>query len=109
MHPDWSHAVDWITDKVAIGNYAEAQDAELLKEHAFCSIVSLDGTLSPGRAAEFGLAEVVSYRLIDGPGNDLRVIQYASTTCTDSFAIMPRCWFIATPVGVGRSPLSLVT
>jgi protein-tyrosine phosphatase len=69
--------LDWITDEVAIGNYLEAQDAALLTQHAFRSVVSLDGTLSDTHAAEFGLAEVASYRLIDGPGNDLRVFRLA--------------------------------
>jgi protein-tyrosine phosphatase len=70
-------ALDWITDEVAIGNYLEARDAAFLKQHAFRSLVSLDGSLSASHAAEFGLAEVVAYRLIDGAGNDLRVFQYA--------------------------------
>jgi protein-tyrosine phosphatase len=69
--------LDWITDEVAIGNYLEAQDAALLKQHAFRSVVSLDGTLSTKQAAEFGLSEVASYQLVDGAGNDLRVFQLA--------------------------------
>jgi dual specificity phosphatase 12 len=70
--------MDWITDRVAIGNHLEAQDAELLKRHAFRSVLSLDGTLAADRAAEFGLAEVVPYRLVDGAGNDLRVFRLAT-------------------------------
>ena len=66
--------MDWITDRVAIGNYLEAQDTDLLRRHAFRSVLSLDGTL----AAEFGLAEVVPYRLVDGAGNDLRVFRLAA-------------------------------
>ena len=69
--------MDWITDEVAIGNYLEAQDVALLKQHAFRSVVSLDGSLSAKSAAEFGLAEVAAYRLIDGAGNDLRLFRYA--------------------------------
>jgi protein-tyrosine phosphatase len=69
--------MDWITDQVAIGNYLEAQDAALLKQHAFRSVLSLDGTLTAKQAAEFGLAEVASHRLIDGAGNDLRVLRFA--------------------------------
>jgi hypothetical protein len=69
--------LDWITEEVAIGNYREAQNAALLEQHAFRSVVSLDGTLSFGQAAEFGLFEVASYRLIDGAGNDLRVFRFA--------------------------------
>ncbi len=69
--------VDWITDEVAIGNYLEALDAALLKQHGFRSALSLDGTLTEQHAAQFGLSEVVSYRLVDGPGNDLRVFRFA--------------------------------
>jgi hypothetical protein len=53
--------MDWITDQVAIGNYQEAQDAALLKHNGFRSALSLDGTLAERHAAEFGLAQVVSY------------------------------------------------
>ena len=70
--------MDWITDTVAIGNHAEARDAELLRRHAFRSVLSLDGSLAADRAAEFGLAEVVPYRLVDGAGNDLRVFRLAA-------------------------------
>jgi protein-tyrosine phosphatase len=69
--------MDWITDEVAIGNYLEALDGSLLKQHGFRSVLSLDGTLTEQHAAQFGLAEVVSYQLIDGPGNDLRVFCFA--------------------------------
>ena len=44
--------MDWITDEVAIGNYLEAQDAALLMQHAFRSVVSLDGTLSAREIAQ---------------------------------------------------------
>jgi protein-tyrosine phosphatase len=69
--------MDWITERVAIGNHLEARDIALLKQHAIRSVVSLDGSLRPGDAAEFGLAEVASYQLIDGAGNDPRVFRYA--------------------------------
>ena len=69
--------MDWITDKVAIGNYLEAQDTVLLKQHAFRSVVSLDGTLVAQHAEQFQLSEIASYRLIDGAGNDLRLFRLA--------------------------------
>ena len=65
-------AVDWITDQVALGNYQEARDSALLKLHGFRPALSLDGALAEQDATEFGLSEVVSYPLVDGPGNDLR-------------------------------------
>ena len=60
--------MDWITDEVAIGSYLEAQDAALLKQHAFRSMVSLDGSLTARHAAELGLAEVAAYRLVRAQG-----------------------------------------
>jgi protein-tyrosine phosphatase len=69
--------LDWITDEVAIGNYLEAQDPALLKQYAFKSVLSLDGTLSGRKATEFGLSEVATYRLIDGAGNDPRALRFA--------------------------------
>lgn len=69
--------MDWTTDDVAIGNSVEARDVALLERHAFRSAVSLDGTLQSADAAAFGLAEVAAHRLIDGPGNQLRVFANA--------------------------------
>ncbi len=67
----------WITGRVAIGNYLEVRGATLLKEQGFRSAISLDGTLAEQQAVEFGLFEVASYSLVDGPGNDLRVFRFA--------------------------------
>ena len=69
--------MDWITDQIAIGNYLEAKDVALLKQHGFRSALSLDGTLAERHAAQFGLDKVASYPLIDGSGNDLRVFRFA--------------------------------
>jgi protein-tyrosine phosphatase len=69
--------MDWITDEIAIGNFAESQDVALLKASRIRSILSLDGSLDRQHAAELGVAEVVGYPLIDGPGNDLRVMEFA--------------------------------
>jgi len=69
--------VDWITDQVAIGNYLEAQDPALLRQHRFRSVMSLDGTLAADDADRLGVGAVVALRLIDGAGNDLRVVRRA--------------------------------
>lgn len=91
-----------ITDEVAIGNYLETRDVELLKQHGFRSILSLDGTLTAKHAAEFGLAKVASYRLIDGPGNDLRVFRLAINDLSGWPGCIPRCWCSATRARAGR-------
>ena len=69
--------MDWITDQVALGNYQEARDSALLKLQGFRPALSLDGALAEQDATEFGLSEVVSYPLVDGPGNDLHIIRFA--------------------------------
>ena len=63
--------VDWITNNIAIGNYLEAQDPALLRQHGIRTVVSLDDILCSEQATEMGLAEVVCVRLVDGAGNEL--------------------------------------
>jgi protein-tyrosine phosphatase len=75
--------MDWITDEVAIGNYLEAQDTALLRASRFRSVLSLDGTLTPGQAADLGVEEVVVIRLLDGPGNDLFTFRRAVAAVTE--------------------------
>ena len=35
--------MDWITDQIAIGNYLDAQDLELLRREGIAPILCLDG------------------------------------------------------------------
>jgi protein-tyrosine phosphatase len=72
--------VDWITETVAIGNYLEAQDTDLLRREGFRAALSLDGTLSPDHASGLGLAEVVAVRLVDGAGNPVAAFRHAVET-----------------------------
>jgi Dual specificity phosphatase, catalytic domain len=65
--------VDWITERIAIGNFLEAQDPALLRQHGVRSVLSLDGTLSPADAPRLCVDVVAAFRLIDGAGNDPRV------------------------------------
>lgn len=69
--------MDWITDAVAIGNYLEAQDADLLRREGVASALSLDRTLQGRAPAELGLREVEAVPLVDGPGNDPRLFRRA--------------------------------
>jgi hypothetical protein len=66
--------VDWITDRVAIGDHAEARDAGLLRRQGIRSVLSLDGSLTPGDAEGLGVAAVVAFDLIDGAGNEPGVL-----------------------------------
>ncbi len=62
--------MDWITDTIAIGNYLEAQDEQLLKGQSIASVLSLDGTLRGVDAGALGLREIEIVPLEDRPGND---------------------------------------
>jgi len=65
--------VDWITDQIAIGNYLDAQDIELLCHSKIMSALSLDGTLYGRVPAECGLQRIECVMLEDAPGNDPRL------------------------------------
>jgi protein-tyrosine phosphatase len=72
--------MNWIDDHVAIGNYLDAQDVNLLRASAIASVLSLDGSLGPGDAERLGVRAVVAMRLIDGAGNDVRLFRLAVAT-----------------------------
>lgn len=69
--------MDWVEKDIAIGNYLEAKDAELLRKEAIASGLSLDGTLSGVIAASVGLKRIEVVKLDDGPGNDIRLFTSA--------------------------------
>jgi protein-tyrosine phosphatase len=69
--------VDWITDEIAVGNYLEALDIELLQRDRFASALSLDGTLYGKDPADCGLRRIEVVRLEDAPGNDFRLFKLA--------------------------------
>ncbi|HEX5272013.1 MAG TPA: dual specificity protein phosphatase [Gemmataceae bacterium] len=69
--------MDWITDRIAVGNYLEAQDAGLLQEQGIVSILSLDRTLTAADATRLGLKAVEAVPLEDAAGNDPRLFRLA--------------------------------
>jgi len=69
--------MNWITDRIGIGNCYEAQNAALLQLHGFRSALSLDGALSVWKPAELGLEEIVVLPMADGPGNDFATYRCA--------------------------------
>ena len=72
--------MDWITDQIAIGNYLDAQDVELLRREGIASIVSLDGSLAGRAPADLGVQKIAVVQLTDGPGNDRDVFFRAVDT-----------------------------
>jgi hypothetical protein len=69
--------MDWITDEIAVGNYLEALDVELLHREKFASALSLDGTLHGKDPADCGLRRIEVVPLEDAPGNELRLYKLA--------------------------------
>jgi protein-tyrosine phosphatase len=83
MRPTKSGLVDWITDNIAIGNYLDALDRDLIRRQRIVSALSLDGTLRAKTAHESGLSRVEVVLLDDGPGNDPRLFQLAVAHLVD--------------------------
>ncbi len=69
--------MNWITDRIAIGNYLEARNVVVLSQSGFRSILSLDGSLSEIDPEDLNLEEIVTFELKDGPGNDPSVFRKA--------------------------------
>src|SRR5262245_20638565 len=123
--------MDWITDRIAIGNYVEAQDATVLRP--FTSVLSLIPTLKHVREGNKLAIELLSeilelpdqesfdkhlnallgelerkrlaiIELIDGPGNDVRLFHEAVATLEELVRESPPV-FVHCHAGKGRSPL----
>jgi protein-tyrosine phosphatase len=62
--------VDWITDEIAIGDWRDALDADLLRRESVWSILSLVGKLVGHSAESLGVQRVEVFPLQDGPGDD---------------------------------------
>jgi protein-tyrosine phosphatase len=76
--------VDWITlQKIAIGNYLDAQNAALLKEAGIRSILCLDGCLVDQSPQSLGVEEIKVVKLQDTIGNDPRVFARAVGTLAE--------------------------
>ena len=62
--------MDWITDEIAIGDWRDAMNAELLRREGMMSILSLIGMLVGRSAESLGVQHVVVFPLLDGPGDN---------------------------------------
>lgn len=59
--------MDWVTERIAIGNIEDILDYEGLKEQGVDGILCLNGF--PGFIAHLGLFDWRGVTMIDGPGN----------------------------------------
>ena len=69
--------MDWITDEIAIGNYLDALDTELIRRERIRSALSLDGTLHGKEPSECGLQRIEVVPLEDALGNEPQLYRLA--------------------------------
>lgn len=72
--------MDWITDTIAIGNYLDAEDAELRRASGIRSMICLNGKQRGVQAEALNLDALENYDFVDGPGNDIALFQRAVQT-----------------------------
>jgi protein-tyrosine phosphatase len=75
--------VDWITDDIAIGNYLDVLDIELIRREKIRSALSLDDTMHGKKRSESGLQRIEVVQLEDAPGNDPRLYRLAVEYLTE--------------------------
>lgn len=87
--------MDWITSEIAVGNYLEAIDVELLRREKFVAALSLDGTLHGKDPADFGLKRIEVVHLEDAPGNEPRLfrlaVDYLSELVLEAPPVLVQC------------------
>ena len=87
--------MDWITDKIAIGNYLDAKNVELISKEKIASILSLDGTLLGVAAKELGVKRIEVRKLQDNADNHpdtfLVAVRMLQKMVLDSPPVMVQC------------------
>jgi protein-tyrosine phosphatase len=69
--------MDWITNDIAIGNYLEASDRDLLSRHAVRSVLGLTEALRGTACESLNLRAIEIIPLEDAPVNDQRLFRRA--------------------------------
>jgi protein-tyrosine phosphatase len=96
--------IDFVTEKIAIGNRVDAQNRILLEKHGIRSVLTLDGYMGSSYAEEFALDDHATFSLIDGDGNNPSILQRAVETlidmATQSAPVLVHC-----RAGRSRSPV----
>ncbi len=72
--------MNWITDTILIGNYADSQRVNQVREASIQSILRLIHAGKGVDRDELGVQTIAVIPLIDGPGNDPRHLQDAIDT-----------------------------
>ena len=88
-------AVDWITEEIAIGNFIDAQDADLILREKIASALSLDASLHRKKPSELGLKRIEVVNLEDGPGNHprsfIQAVAYLDELVCDFPPVLVQC------------------
>ena len=88
--------MDWITDKIAIGNYLDAENADLRSEYSIRSMICLSGKLRGVSADALGLDALDNYDLKDSPATTPRSLEEPSIqsrglkSLSQTFGAVPR-------------------
>lgn len=83
--------MDWITDRIAIGNIEDAMDADGLQAAGITAVLGLNGFPHAPKNSRF---RWVILTLIDGPGNSIEEVRTAVLTLRDlcrSEKVMVHC------------------
>ena len=87
--------MNWITDTIAIGNYLDAQDKDMLTREGIRSVLSLDGSLIGRSPADVGVKRVMALKFQDGPGNDpalfLRAVDAVQRLVIETPPVLVHC------------------
>lgn len=93
--------MDWITERIAIGNIEDVLDYEGLSERGVTGILCLNGF--PGFVAHLGLFDWRLVELIDGPGNPPELLRDALANLRELAESHERT-LVHCAEGVSRSP-----
>jgi protein-tyrosine phosphatase len=87
--------MDWINDQIAIGNFVDALDVELLRRSGLSSALSLDGTLRGKKPIECGLNRIEIVMLEDAPGNEpylfRRAVEHLADLVREASPVLVQC------------------
>jgi hypothetical protein len=95
--------MNWITDEIAIGDWRDAQDSELLNRECIWSVLSLIGLLAGRTPAALGVERLEVFPLHDGPGDNPQRFAQAVELLTRLVAEGPPV-FVHCRAGRSRSP-----
>lgn len=87
--------MNWITEKIAIGDWRDAVNADLLRQEGIHSVLSLIGKLVGRSAESIGVQRLEIFPLQDGPGDDMkrfrRAVDLLSRMVSEGAPVLVHC------------------